>query len=157
MASLFQSFQAARSDVDQVYWLDPLGSLRISWPPGNVGLGASFSPPDVVQRARMPTATGPVFEVGIAAETAFNPGVIIAEPVRTSNGKLIGIVAASLSLIELSDPVSTVVQAQRHQGRRLMISIIDERGELIATPEHKQILWKVLNELPGADQALNGH
>src|SRR4051794_27968077 len=62
MASSFQTFQAARSDVDQVYWLDPLGILRVSWPTGNVVLGTAFSPPDVVRRARMPTATGPVFE-----------------------------------------------------------------------------------------------
>src|SRR5450631_3734582 len=27
MMSLFQTFQAARSDVDQVYWLDPVGAL----------------------------------------------------------------------------------------------------------------------------------
>ncbi len=155
IANTFQTFRAARSDVDQVYWLDPLGTLRISWPPGKVGLVAEFSPPDVVQRAR--TATSPVFEVGIAVETTVNAGVIIAEPVRTTSGRLVGIVAASLSLVELSDPLRTVVQAQQRQGRRLMISIIDDRGVLIGTPEHKQILWTVLNELPGADQALHGH
>src|SRR5438445_8990541 len=27
MAQTFQTFQAARSDVDQVYWIDPLGTL----------------------------------------------------------------------------------------------------------------------------------
>jgi PAS domain S-box-containing protein len=154
MASTFQAFKAARSDVDQVYWLDPLGALRVSWPPDQVGLGAEFSPPGIVQRAR--TATAPVFEVGIAAETTFNAGVIIAEPVHTADGKLVGIVAASLSLVELSDPLKTVVQAQDRQGRQLMISIIDDRGELIATPEHERILQTVLDELPGADQALQG-
>src|SRR3989441_7835712 len=38
-----------------------------------------------------------------------------------------------------------------------MISIIDDGGKLIATPDHKQLLFTVLNELPGADQALQGH
>ena len=154
MANTFQTFRAARSDVDQVYWLDPLGTLRVSWPPGKVGLVAEFSPPDVVQRARI--APGPVFEVGIASETTVNAGVIIAEPVHAASGKLVGIVAASLSLVELSDPLITVVQAQQSQRRRLMISIIDDHGVLIGTPNHKQILWTVLNELPGADQALRG-
>ncbi len=157
-ANIFHTFQASRSDVDQVYWLDPVGVLSASWPwpQGGAGLGvAEFSPPDIVQRAR--TATGPIFDVGVAAETTFNAGVIVAEPVRTPSGKLVGIVAASFSLVELSDPLKTVVQAQHHQGRRLMISIIDDRGELIATPNHEQILWTVLNELPGADQALQGH
>src|SRR5207302_185112 len=40
---------------------------------------------------------------------------------------------------------------------RLMISIIDDQGRLIATPESKRILLTVLDELPGADQALQGH
>ena len=155
--SSFQSFQAARSDVDQIYWLDPLGGLRISC--SQVAcqnkLLAEFSPPDVIRRARM--ATGPVFEVGVAVEPSFNAGVIIAEPVHAAHGQLVGIVAASLSLVDLSEPLSAVVQAQRQLGRHLMISIIDDRGELIATPDHEHILWTVLNELPGADQALLGH
>src|SRR5215472_7741992 len=69
MANTFHAFQASRSDVDQVYWLDPVGTLRVSWPPDKVGLGAEFAPPGVVQRAL--TATDPVFEVGIAAETTY--------------------------------------------------------------------------------------
>lgn len=153
--STFRAFQIARSDVDYVYWLDQLGVLRTSWPSGNVGLGAEFSPPNVVQRARM--ASAPIFEVGIAVETTFNAGVIIAEPVHTTDGKLVGIVATSLSLVHLSDPLTTVVQEQQRQGRRLMISIIDDRGELIATPEHKRILQTVLDELPGSDRALHGY
>jgi signal transduction histidine kinase len=159
MASIFHTYQAARSDVDHVYWLDPVGVVRVSWPlpPGGVGLGvvAVFSPPDVVRRAR--TAHGPIFDVGIASETSRSAGVIIAEPVRAPGGELTGIIAASISLDELSDPLGTVVQAQQRQGRQLMISIIDDRGELIATPERKRILQTVLDELPGADQALLGH
>ena len=155
MASIFHAFQAARSDVDHVYWLDPVGTLRVSWPPDRVELGAEFSPPGVVQRAL--TATGPVFEVGAMVKPTFNPDVIVAEPARAPGGALVGIVAASLSLAELSDPLSTVVKAQQRQGRRLMISVIDDRGELVATPEHERILQTVLDELPGADQALRGH
>src|SRR6266704_1799215 len=30
IAKTFQAFQAARSDVEQVYWIDPVGGLRIS-------------------------------------------------------------------------------------------------------------------------------
>ena len=56
MGSIFHTFRAARSDVDQVYWLDPLGTLLFSWPLGKVGLGAEFSPPGVVQRARIATS-----------------------------------------------------------------------------------------------------
>jgi hypothetical protein len=144
------------------HWLDPLGGLHIScsqatrenWPLAE----QEFSPPDVIQSAR--NASGPVFEVGVAVEPTkpnFNAGVITAEPVHTANRQLVGIVAASLSLVDLSEPLTAVVNAQQQRGRHLLISIIDDRGELIATPDHKRISWTVLNELPGGDQALHGH
>jgi signal transduction histidine kinase/HAMP domain-containing protein len=154
IARTFQAFQAARNDVDHISWLGPLGDLRVTWPPGEVVPGAEFSPPDIIQRARV--ADSPVFEAGIAVETTLNAGVIIAEPVRTDS-QLVGIVAANLSLLELSEPLKTVVQAQQHAGRHLMISMIDDRGELVATPVSTRILQTVLDELPGADQALKGH
>ena len=110
MAKTFQAFQAARSDVEQVYWIDTVGALRVSCSlheckvnSGSAFPPPEFSPPTVVQRARAPTTTSPVFEVGIAEETTVNAGVIVAYPVRT-RGHLVGIVAASLKLTELSIP-----------------------------------------------------
>src|SRR5260370_20584112 len=44
IANIFQAFQAARSDVDQVYWLDPFGAFIVSWSPCPFGLVAGFSP-----------------------------------------------------------------------------------------------------------------
>ena len=156
MESIFHTFHDARSDVDQVSWLDSVGTIQVSWPPGKVRLGAEFSPPGVVQQARNPDTTSPVFEVGIAEETTFAPDVIMAEPVRTPSG-LIGIVVASLSLAELSDPLTSVAQAQQQQHRQLMISIVDDQGELVATPQSERLLLTVLDELPGAAEALQGH
>ncbi len=152
----FRTFQAARNTVDHVYWLDPLGGITVAWPP--VEIVAEFSPPNVVQQARI--AMHPVFEVGIveiATQTPVTPGVIIAAPMRSSSGNLVGIIAVSLSLQELSDPLTSVVQAQQHQGRRLLISIIDDQGRLVATPDRERMLQTVLGELPGADSALQGH
>src|SRR5438270_3602324 len=53
MANTFQAFQAARSDVDQVYWIDPVVDLRVSCSLQGckVNLGSEFSPPTVIQRA----------------------------------------------------------------------------------------------------------
>ena len=157
VAADFQAFQAARSDVDHVYWLDPLGGFIVSCSPCQFGLVAEFSPQDIIQRAR--TTSDPVFDVGIAAGTNsnINPGVIIAQAVHANDGKLAGIVAVNLSLAQLSVPLEKVVNAQQLLNRKLVISIIDNRGELIATPYiDKEFLWNVLNELPGADQALQG-
>ncbi|HJT59746.1 MAG TPA: ATP-binding protein, partial [Ktedonobacteraceae bacterium] len=60
------------------------------------------------------------------------------------------------SLQEISEPLQSVVQAQQQQRRRLMISIIDGNSVLVATSDPRRILQKVLGELPGADQALQG-
>lgn len=161
ITALLRTYVVARSDVDYVYWLDPVGVLRVTWPQINGGqIGAEFSPPDVVQQAR--TATAPIFEVGIAVESSYNAGVInagvlIAVPVFDARQNLTGIIATSISLDELSEPLTTVVNAQQKQGHDLQLSIIDARGELIATPNHSQILQSVLGELPGAAQALQGH
>src|SRR5947209_3266204 len=111
MVNTFQAWKAARNDVDYVYWLDSVGQIRVSWPQGKGGVGSEFSPPRVVQRTLM--ATGPVFEVGMAVEPTLSSGVIIAEPVRAASGTLVGIVAASLSLKELSEPLQRVVLAQQ--------------------------------------------
>jgi signal transduction histidine kinase len=155
LTKIFQTFQTARSDVDQVYWLNELGVLRLAWPQDKVVIGAEFSPPGVVQRAL--TSSEPVLEVGIATETSVrSAGVIIAEPVRNASGKLIGIVAVSFSLVELSLPLRTVIQAQQQLGRHLNISVIDESGKLIATPEQQRILQTVQDELPGSVAALDG-
>lgn len=154
ISTLLSAFKAARSDVDYVYWLDPLGVLRASWPMSELSLGTEFEPPGVVQQAL--ASNNPVFEVGIAAETTLNAGVIIASSVRTANGQLLGIVAANLSLVDLSEPLQNVVQAQKQQNRRLIISVIDEKGELVATPGPWRVLDTVLDELPGAERALQG-
>jgi PAS domain S-box len=148
------AFRAARSNVDYVYWLDSVGILRDAQPADKIVLGGQFSPPDVVQRALQQSS--PVFEVGAAVEPTFTPGIIIAEPVFASNRKPAGIVAASLSLVELSEPLGKIVHAQLLEGRHLMISTIDNNGVLIATPDHSRFLQTVLDELPGASEALHG-
>ncbi len=156
MLHLLSMFQAIRSDVDYVSWLDPFGGMLNSWPhAGWNGYGTEFSPTSIIEQARI--AKGPVFEVGIAMETNLNAGVIIAEPARTANGTLVGIIVANISIFQLSKPLTTVVQAQQNLHRHLMISIIDKRGELVGTPQHNRILDTVLDELPGAEQALQNH
>ncbi|HEV2582557.1 MAG TPA: ATP-binding protein, partial [Ktedonobacteraceae bacterium] len=149
----------------QVYWIDPFGDLLISCLPGttpacNDQLYTEFSPPEVIEKARDSLTAIPIYEVGVAVDTtssnAFNAGVIIAEPVKINGGGLTGIVAANISLNNLSVPLANVVQAQAKQDRRLQISIIDEQGDLVASPDRSQILFNVLHELPGASQALQG-
>ena len=173
LVSILRAFKAARSDVDQVFWIDSVGILRASCSEEQcqTGFDIQFSPPTVVQNAL--TAKGPaspsspVFEVGLAtvglpaelnpAKNTYNAGVIVAQAEYDTGGHVVGIVAANFSLAALSEPLKSVVQTQKIQHRQLVISVIDDQGRLIASPYiAQQYLWTVLNELPGAAQALQG-
>ena len=158
--NIFRVFQAARSNVDNVYWLDRLGGVSVSWP--RIGGLAEFSPPGIIQNIL--NNRGPNFEVGLVGigppntTTSSNPGpgVIIAEPVHNHHNTLVNIIAASISLNDLSIPLKTVVAAQQQQGRRLLISVIDSQGVLVASPQSDLILQTVVDQLPGATVALKG-
>ncbi len=159
--SIFQTFQKTRSDAGQVFWLDPLGYVRICSPCQNDTIVAEYEPQSVIYQVLNPQSREPVVEVGlgITANAPFDESVIIGYGVHVDGNihkSLAGIVVASLSLSNLSIPLTNVVNVQKQQGRKLDISIIDERGELIATPDEHRFLYTVLNVLPGADQALQG-
>src|SRR5579884_2242214 len=152
IAAAFRDFRAANGDVDRVYWLDSIGTLLLTVPEEATPSPVEFEPPGVVQRVLL--GQEPAIEVGLATAQPRQAGVIMADPVRDAHGNLIGMVAMSLSLKGLSDPLVQVVNAQ---AGRLTISVIDAQGELIATPESSRLLNTVVDELPGADEALRGH
>lgn len=157
MQQTFSSFKLARRDIDRIYWLDADGVLRVSAPEDPRTLGVDFSqdPLSVYQFSRQ--ATGPVIEAGVVDLTTFDAVVAVAEPVRDSGGKLLGIVATNLSLDALSVPLRTVIDAQARQQHHLLISLLDQEGQLIGTAERELLLQPVADELPGANQALGGH
>lgn len=178
VVNIFQTFKSARRDVDDVYWLDSFGAICVSWPQSNA-VGAEFSPPGVVQQALTSSNPEPAMEVGLAIEPTASAGVMIAErvygdlliscnpaqqetgtvagPIHVHSNTLVGIIAISLSLKELSEPLQSVVSAQQKQGRQLMIDIIDGDSVIVATSDPGRILRMVSGELPGTDQALQGH
>ena len=131
--NLLSTYQAARSDAYQVYWLDPFGQVLLCLH-CLATAQPEFSPLHVIQQAAQSGSHGvPVFEVGVAQETPPNPtlnppsnlkelnaGVIIAYAVYTPprSNRRIGFVAANISLRDLSIPLGNVVQAQHRQGRQ---------------------------------------
>jgi PAS domain S-box-containing protein len=185
MAREFESFMDARSDILHVSWLDPIGSVLVSVarsssssapvPDNSNVVAPEFSPTSVVVDARAEDArnectnrvNAPVYEVGIPTETTSGSGVIIAQPVdggttcpkdpnQDPNRYLAGIVAMSLSLDQLSTPLQAVVATQH---RTLKLSVLDNNGVLVAssdTAKASGLLFNMLDELPGADRALQG-
>lgn len=150
----FEAFKAARADVDRVYWLDTSGIMRVSVPMDVRTVGADFSRQRLFQRAV--SATEPIVEPGIVDLTTFNAVVGVAAPVRDDGGRLVGVVATNLLLDDLSAPLRQVIDAQAQRHQRLTISVIDDQGQLIATPERERLLQPVVGEMPGAAEALAG-
>jgi signal transduction histidine kinase len=157
MQRTFSAFKVARSDVDRVYWLDARGVLRVSVPADPLTLGVDFShdPLSVYQEATR--ASGPIVNEGVVDLTTFDAVVAVAQAVRAPDGTLKGIVATNLSLNVLSVPLRTVIDAQERQQRHLLISLLDQKGQLIGTSERERLLQPVESELPGASDALAGH
>ncbi len=154
--SAFRAFKSARSDIDRVYLLDATGILTVSVPSDVRTLGIDYSDERVFRKAQK--ANGPVIEAGVVDLTTFNAVVAIAHPLRDSSGRFVGVVATNLLLEDLSAPLRAVVEGRARQSpsQRLVISLVDDRGQLIATPHRARLLQKVVDDLPGAAQALAG-
>ncbi|HEX9371487.1 MAG TPA: cache domain-containing protein, partial [Roseiflexaceae bacterium] len=150
----FAAFKAARPDLDRVYWLDSAGVLRVSVPGELRTLGVDYSDEQVFRRAQ--AIDGPFVEPGVVDPTTYQGVVVVAQPVRDQGRRLAGVVATNLLLVDLSAPLRTVVADQSRQGQPLLISLVDNHGQLIATPERERLLQPVLDELPGAREALAG-
>ena len=73
----------------------------------------------------------------------------LAAPVRDRAGRLRGVLATSLLLDDLSEPLLTVIAAQARQHQQPAISIVDAQGHLIATPQSERILQPVAETAAG--------
>jgi signal transduction histidine kinase len=150
----FATFKAARPDLDRVYWLDAAGVMRVSVPGGPRTLGTDYSGERVYRRAS--AAAAPLVESGVVDLTTFNGVVVVAQAVRGPDGRLAGVVATNLLLDDLSAPLRTVVRDQAARGQPMLVSLVDDRGQLIATAERERLLQPMLDELPGLREALAG-
>jgi signal transduction histidine kinase len=154
MLEAFTAFKVSRHDIDQIYWLDATGVMQASEPVNLRTLGTSFAAQPTFRRAL--TANGVVVQAGIVDLTTFNADMNFAMAVREANGRLLGVLGAGVLLDGLSAPIDAVMNAQAAQHETLRISILDQQGNLIATPDRERLLQPGLAMLPGAASALNG-
>lgn len=155
MFEAFTAFRISRRDVDQVYWLDTTGALRASEPVNLRTLGAGFFSPQVFQS--VVAAPGVTVQAGTVDLTTFNADINFAIPVHDATGKLLGVLGAGVLLDDLNAPIESVMNAQAAQHNTLRISMLDQRGDLIASPDRERLLQPGLALLPGAASALQGH
>ncbi|HEY7848841.1 MAG TPA: cache domain-containing protein, partial [Ktedonobacterales bacterium] len=155
MLETFQAFRVARHDVDQVYWLDTSGMLRASVPANLRTLGASFAADPLYQRALK--TRNVVVEADVVDLTTFNADISFSIALRDGNGVLLGVLGASVLLDELNIPIQSVMSSQPAQSQSLRITILDNEGAIIASPERERLLQYATPLLPGASDALRGH
>lgn len=155
MSDMFSVYEIARPDIDRVYWLDTTGALRLSVPSELYAQNANFASSAVFRQAA--STNDPIVEGGSIDPTTNNDVVTIAESVRDNRGAFLGVLATTLLLDGLSTPLRTVIDAQTTQGQHLVISVLDDRGELIASPDSAHLLQPLANTLPGAASALAGN
>ncbi|MEP6774677.1 MAG: cache domain-containing protein, partial [Chloroflexota bacterium] len=158
MLTAFRAFKAARKDVDRIYWLDANGIMGVSVPSDVRTENMSMAQSPIFQRARSaPPGSDPLLQAGLVDLTTFNAVVSIAFPVRDSSGQLKGVLATNLLLDDLSLPLRTVARDQQQRGHAIEISMIDDQGQLIGTLERERLLQPVVQDMPGAAEALAGH
>lgn len=154
METAFKAFKAARPDIDRVYWLDQTGHMQVSIPNNIQTLGTDFSEERIFQRASAASTT--LIDGGTVDLTTFNAVAIIATPIRDQKHTLIGVLATNVLLADFSQPLNVIVTEQSQQGQNLRISMLDDRGMLIASQERERLLQPLAAEIPGATLALNG-
>lgn len=155
MLETFKAFKISRHDVDQVYWLDTAGALRASEPLNLRTMGANFFSPAVFRQ--VVSAKGVSVQAGTVDLTTFNADINFAVPVRDTAGRLLGVLGAGVLLDGLNAPIESVMNAQAAQHETLRISMLDQQGNLIASPDRERLLQSGLADLPGAASALRGH
>lgn len=155
MIEAFQAFRIARHDVDQVYWLDNTGILRVSVPTNLRTLGASYAAdPAFLQAAR---GSAVVVEADVVDLTTFNADISFSIAIRDAQGAVVGVLGASVLLDELNIPIKSVTNTQMAHDQTLRITILDHAGNIIASPERERLLQYATPLLPGASAALAGH
>ena len=156
MQSMFDAFRAARPDIDHMYFLDANGVLRASSPVNQHTLGLSFATIPLFRSVQ--TSDEPVVSGGTVDPTTSHDVVTVAEAIHSNHGQFLGMLATSLLLDSLSQPLGMVVAAQTLQGEHVSISMLDDQGLLIAGPDpaHNLLLHPFAARLPGAADALAG-
>ncbi len=148
MSDLFSAFKIARSDVDRVYWLDETSALQVSIPSDPRTLGMVYADDPVLYEAQ--SSSGPVVVGGSVDSITSDKVVTVGEAVYDNHGRFRGAVATTLLLTRLSNPLRTAVAAQTIQSQHLVVSVLDDRGQLVASPNLDRLLQPVAATLPTA-------
>ena len=139
MENLFADVLAVRPDITMIYRLDANGIMLYHFPTGPTStVGNDYSFREHFQRAKL--TTQPLISKGktsLTTNEAVTTAVMPLWDYRT--GKFLGIVCINIKLEYLSQLLSEIV-SEFHPEEQLLVTIIDSSGNIIAHPEHEQLL-----------------
>ncbi len=130
MRQIFGHVAAARNDINLIYRLDDHGVMVYHYPEGERStVGFNFSFRQYYQDA-LRTAE-PRFSSGRLSPTTGKPVATVVMPLYDEEDVFLGIIATNLALEKLSE---TLAKMARTQPAGMLITIIDQAGQVIAYP-----------------------
>ncbi len=147
METSFSILVKTRPDVNLVYRLDTNGIMLYHYPvgPGST-VGNDFSFRDYFQRAL--DATRPLVSKGRISPTTEQAVATAVMPIRSADGRFLGLVGMNIRLASLSKTISGIVsQHQAEEG--LQLAILDSSAQIIAHPDPNLLLRPASDLLPG--------
>jgi PAS domain S-box-containing protein len=146
MDTLFEVILNTRPDVNLVYRLDADGTMLYHNPVGPAStVGTDFSFRDYYQIAL--TSTQPLVSKGRISPTTEQAVATAVMPIRSEDGRFLGLVGTNIKLESLSNTLSEIVsEHQTEDGLQLVI--LDSSAQIIAYPDSDLLLHPASDLLP---------
>jgi PAS domain S-box-containing protein len=146
MDELFAIVMNARPNVNLVYRLDADGIMLYHYPvgPGST-VGVDFSFRDYYQGAL--NSNEPLVSKGRISPTTEQAVATAVMPIRSADGRFLGLVGTNIRLESLSNTLSAIVSD--HQAEEgLQLAILDSSAQIIAYPDPQLLLQPASDVLP---------
>ena len=148
MEEVFGVFFNTTPDVNLVYRLDANGIMTFHYPIGPTStVGTDFSFRDYYQRAL--TSDKPLVSQGRISPTTDQAVATAVMPLRSDDGKFLGLIGANIRLESLSRAVTNIITHYPVQGG-LQVIILDSSNQIIAYTD-RELLLQPANTIIPAD------
>ncbi len=148
MEKVFQVIINTNPDINLVYRLDAKGIMLYHYPIGPTStVGDDFSFRRYFQQALR--TNKPLVSEGRISPTTNQAVATAVMPIRSAEGKFLGLVGANIRLESLSQTLTTVIS--EHQSEEgLQVIILDSANQIIAYPDSEFLLRPAENIIPGS-------
>ena len=146
MGEIFSIVLSTRPDVNLVYRLDANGIMLYHYPTGpSSTVGDDFSFRSYYQNAL--TSNVPLISEGRISPTTNQAVTTAVMPIRSSDGKFLGLVGTNIKLESLSNTLSAII-SEHEQEEGFEVLILDASGQVIAHPDPAFLLRPAQEILP---------